>query len=437
MGADRWGQSGGSSALNIHEQRAFRFTENSIEHAIRLVREGVADTKANGRRIWRDDGCVHGLHLVVGHRGATFYRVAKVAGRKVETRIGDATAMRVTVARDKAKQLAAGVEEAAAAPIRVRTDGPTVAEAWAAYMADAKSGEFVAGRRRTAASTLTSYQGLFDAHLKRTYGGKSLHALAKDVQAIHRKMRPKPVAANRLLQVISNLFVHAAGRGHWDKPNPTLNPITGRTIRKYAIEARERWLTTEEASRVLAYAASEPDPWRDFWPLMILTGVRVSNLREMEWAHLDLRDDGATWSIPRTKNQEPHVVPLVGDAVRILRARLERAPKTGQGRKQRPSSRWVFPMRDDPARCISDCDHAWNRVREHAPIKGVRIHDLRRTAGSWATQAGAPITAVQKFIGDKSINATAVYARADVTAARAAGELVEKRLREANARREN
>jgi integrase len=419
--------------MALEDVRSFPFTETSIEKAIRLVREGVAATKANGRRVWRDEGCPHGLHLVVGMRGATFYRVAKVAGRKVETRIGDATAMRVTKAREKTRQLAAGVKEAAAAPIRVRTDGPTVAQAWAAYVADTKSGEFIAGRKPTAASTIASYEALYNAHLKARYGSRSLHALAKDVQEVHRKMRGKPVTGNRLLQVISNLFVHAARRGAWDRPNPTLDPITGRTIRKHPVQSRERWLTTEEATRVLAYAATESDPWRDFWPLMILTGVRVSNLREMRWSQLDLRDDGATWSIPKTKNQEPHVAPLVGDAVRILRDRLARAPKTGKDRKRRPVSPWVFPMKEDPGRCICDCDHAWGRVKEHAPIENVRIHDLRRTAASWATQAGAPISAVGKFIGDKSINATAVYARADVTAARAAGELVARRLREATA----
>jgi integrase len=417
--------------MSLEDCRAFAFTEARIEQAIRLVRDGAAATKANGRRVWRDQGCPNGLHLVVGRRGATFYRVAKVAGRKVETRIGDATAMRVSKAREKARQLAAGVQAAAAAPIRVRTDGITVAEAWAAYTSDVRTGAFVAGRRPTAASTLQSYQWLYDAHLRDQYGSRSLHALAKDIQALHGRMRGKPVAANRLLQVVSNLFVHAARSGKWDKPNPTLDPITGRTIRKHHVAARERWLTTDEAARVLAFSASEPDPWSDFWPLLILTGVRVSNLREMEWAHVDLRDDGATWSIPKTKNQEPHVVPLVADAVKILRPRLEAAPKTGKGRKVRPASPWVFPMREDPTRCICDVDHAWNRVRENAPIAGVRIHDLRRTAGSWATQAGAPITAVGKFIGDKSINATAVYARADVTAARAAGELVAERFREA------
>lgn len=421
--------------MAIEDGRAFSFTEARIEQAIRLVRDGIATTKANGRRVWRDEGCPNGLHLVVGLRGATFYRVAKVAGRKVEVRIGDATAMRVTSARDKARQLAAGVKEAAAAPIRVRTDGPTVAQAWKRYMEDAKSGEFIAGRRQTAASTLASYQGLYTAHIEKRYGRASLHSLAKDAHAIHRKMRATPVAANRLLQVISNLFVHAARTGSWDKPNPTLDPVTGRTIRKYSVPSRERWFTTEEVARVLAYAENEVQPWRDFWRLMILTGVRVSNLREMRWAHLDLRDEGATWSIPLTKNQEPHVVPLVPDAVRILRARMEQAPKAGEGKKQRPSSPWVFPMKKNPAKCISDCDNAWSRVKEHAPIDNARIHDLRRTTGSWATQAGAPMPAVGKLIGDKSINATAVYARADVTAARLAGELVERRLREAHAMR--
>jgi hypothetical protein len=182
--------------MSIAEARAFRFTENAIEQAMRLVRDGLVETNKIGRRIWRDDGSPHGLHLYVGRNGATFYRVAKIAGRKVETRIGDATAMRVTKAREKARQLAAGIAEAAAAPIRVRTDGPTVDEAWAAYFADAESGAFIAGRKQTAASTLKSYRELYDPHIKPKYGRKSLHALAKDVQQLHAALRSKPVTGN-------------------------------------------------------------------------------------------------------------------------------------------------------------------------------------------------------------------------------------------------
>jgi integrase len=419
--------------MSLGHLRAFKFTESRIEEAIRLVRDGRIEASGDGRRLWRDEGSTHGLYLRVGRQGATFYRIAKVAGRKTATRIGDATVMPLAKARQAALRLAGGDRDAAAAPIRVRTDGITVAAAWKAYIADSRSGEFVAGRKPAAQSTLDSYVGLFTAHLEKPYAKKSLHALAKDVQAIHRKLKAKPVTANRLLQVISNLFVHAARTGNWEKPNPALDPITGRTIRKYSVKARERFLTTAEAAKVIAYALTEPDPWCDFWRLLILTGVRVANLREMKWGQLDLRDTASFWSIPKTKNGDPHIVPLSAQAVAILRERLARSPKAGDKGKaaSRPVSEWVFPMKEDSRRCITDCDHAWGRVRKNAPIDDARIHDLRRTAGSWATQAGAPISAVGKFIGDKSINATAVYARADTASARQVADLVEQRLREA------
>jgi integrase len=412
--------------MELADVRAFAFTESRVEQAIKLVASGRAATKADGRRYWRDEGSPHGLMVMVGVRSATYYRLHKVAGRKIFTRIGDATAMRVSVARSRALKLAGGDATAAAAPIRVRTDGITVKQAWEAYIADTESGEFIAGRKRTAPSTIRSYKELFRPHLEKVYGPKSLHYLAKHVQDIHKSLRHKPATANRLLQVLRNLFTHAARTGNWSAPNPTIDPITGRIVKKYSVASRERWLTTVEAGRVMAFAATEPDPWHDFWPLLILTGVRASNLREMRWSELDLRAD-AVWGIPSSKNGEPLIIPLVKDAAAILRARLAGVPAT----KGKPDSPWVFPMQEDRTRCIVDIDHAWTRVKEESGIKDVRIHDLRRTAGSWATQAGAPLPAVGKMLGHKSHNATARYARADIASARGAAELVADRLREA------
>lgn len=420
---------------SIADEKSFSFTEARIEEAIRLVTAGKVQTDAEGRRLWRDEGCPHGLYLRASASVGTYYRIHKIKGKKIKKRIGDALTMRVSKAREAALKLAGGDETAAAKPVRVRTDGATVDEVWQRYIEAASSGEFIAGRKRTAASTLTSYGFLYNPHIKPKYGKKSMHALAADVQALHKALRDKPVIANRLLQVVSNMFVFAARNGLWDKPNPTLDPITGRTIRKHHVAARARFLTTAEAARVLAFAATEPDPWCDFWRLMILTGIRVSNVREMRWAQLDLRDTGATWAIPTTKSGQPHESPLSSMAVEILRARLVRAPKGTGKNKNSPASEWVFPMGEDHTRCIVDTDHAWNRVREGAGIKDVRQHDLRRTAGSWATQAGAPLTAVGQFIGDKSINATAVYARSDTAQARQVGALVEARVREAESKK--
>ncbi len=417
--------------MDIGSVRAFPFTESRIEEAIRLVAAGKVQTKGDGRRYWRDAGSPHGLLVLVGARAATYYRLHKQAGKKVFKRIGDATTMRVTKAREAALKLAGGDESAAAKPIRVRVDGVTISQAWKSYIADVKSGDFVAGRKPTAASTVASYEILFNAHVGKPYGKKSLHYLARMVPDLHRKLRDKPVTANRLVQVIRNLFTHAARTGNWDRPNPTIDTVTGRGIKKYTVASRERHLTTAEAGRVLTYAATEPQPWRDFWRLLILTGVRASTLREMKWAHLDLRQSESTWAVPTTKNGDPLEVPLVDTAVAILRERLAAAPK----HKGKPASVWVFPMRDDPRKCIADLDHAWNRVKENAPLDGVRIHDLRRTAGSWATQGGAPLPAVGKLLGHRSHNSTAVYARADTKAAREAARIIEERMIEAGSKK--
>ena len=418
---------------SIADEKAFSFTEARIEEAIRLVTAGKVQTDAEGRRLWRDEGCPHGLYLRASASGGTYYRIHKAKGKKIKTRIGDALTMRVSKARDAALKLAGGDETAAAKPVRVRTDGVTISQAWKAYIADVRSGEFIAGRKPTAASTIKSYEDLFEPHVGKKYGSKSLHFLASKVPELHRALRSKPVTANRLVQVIRNLFTHAARTGSWDRPNPTLDPVTGRGIKKYTVPSRERHLTTAEAGRVLAFAATEPQPWKDFWRLLILTGVRASTLREMKWAHLDLRAADSTWAVPTTKNGDPQLVPLTETAAAILRERLAAAPKHQGKSKHRgkPVSEWVFPMRDDPKACIADLDHAWARVKEHAPLDGVRIHDLRRTAGSWATQGGAPLPAVGKMLGHRSHNSTAVYARADIGAARAAAAIVEARLNEA------
>ena len=415
--------------MGLESDTSFPFTETRLEEALRLVRAGRVKL-ASGRKWWRDSGSPHGLHVAVTGQGATFYRIHKKAGKKIFRRIGDATAMRITKAREAALKLAGGDESAAPPPIRIRTDGPTVDEVWNRYIAAASSGDFIAGRKPTAASTLKSYGFLYRPHIKPRYGKRSLHHLAADVHELHKKLRGKPVVANRLLQVCSNLFVFAARSGLWDKPNPVLDPITGRSIKKHHVAARARFLTTAEATRVLAFAASEPDPWCDFWRLLILTGIRVSNVREMKWSQLDLRDSGSTWAIPTTKSGQPHESPLSEDAVEILLARRERAPKGKDGKE--PASVWVFPMGEDHTRCITDTDHAWGRVREAAGIQDVRQHDLRRSAASWATQAGAPLTAVGAFIGDTSINAIAIYARSNTAQAREVAEAVAARLREAN-----
>jgi hypothetical protein len=230
--------------MDYETTRSFPFTEARIEAAMQAVHSGLVTLDHTSRRWWRDAGDRHGLMVLVSRRGAAYYRVHKAKNKQHRVRIGDATTMRVSKAREIALKLAGGDRQAAPPPARVRTDGITVGQAWKGYFEDASNGVFIAGRKPTAASTLKSYRELYDPHLEPKYAHKSLHALARDVQRLHESFRDRPAAGNRLLQVVSNLFVHAARTGTWEGPNPTLDPITGRTIRKHAIASRSRWLTT-------------------------------------------------------------------------------------------------------------------------------------------------------------------------------------------------
>ena len=59
---------------------------------------------------------------------------------------------------------------------------------------------------------------------------------------------------------------------------------------------------------------------------------------------------------------------------------------------------------------------------EGARIKDIRMHDLRRTMGSWQARTGASLLIIGKSLGHKSQQATAVYARLDMDPVREAME---------------
>jgi integrase len=170
----------------------------------------------------------------------------------------------------------------------------------------------------------------------------------------------------------------------------------------------------------------------------------------MRWADLDLNQ--REWRIPITKNREPLSVPLVPEAVVILSQRLKTAAddamfvfpaarsdsKLGYMSGERKA--WLrildrdeltqlkqrieaagHSFESDPTETL---DKALARARREAKqlrvkmdgarLEDVRIHDLRRTLGSWQARTGASMVIIGKSLGHKSQQATAVYARLDL-----------------------
>lgn len=207
--------------------------------------------------------------------------------------------------------------------------------------------------------------------------------------------------ANRALRALRSMYNWAT------KPAQGLfsglNPAVGHA--QFRERSRDRFLQPKELEPFFAALAEEQnEDARDGILLKLLTGGRRTNVHAMKWAELHLED--AEWHIPRTKNGEPQVVPLVPEAVDLLTARRQKADEDAV---------FVFPARrKSKTGHMGNLKKAWDRVMRRSGLKNVRQHDLRRTLGSWQARTGASLVLIGKSLNQKTPAATSVYARLDV-----------------------
>jgi integrase len=200
--------------------------------------------------------------------------------------------------------------------------------------------------------------------------------------------------ANRLLERMRAIYNKAIEWG-WKGTNPTLG------IKKFKEKSRQRFLRKDEMPRFFkALAEEENATTRDFILLSLLTGARKTNVLEMSWEEVNFAL--SEWHIKETKNGEAHVIPLTGPAIEILRER-----------KIESQSPFVFPGKGRTGH-LADPKKAWKRVLKRADIGDLRIHDLRRTLGSWMGAVGATTAIIGKTLAHKSVEATKVYERIDI-----------------------
>src|SRR4029079_11815917 len=64
----------------------------------------------------------------------------------------------------------------------------------------------------------------------------------------------------------------------------------------------------------------------------------------------------------------------------------------------------------------------WRRLRKEAGLDDVRIHDLRRTLGSWLVAAGASLPLIGKALNHSNVSTPQIYARLQLDPVRAALE---------------
>lgn len=70
----------------------------------------------------------------------------------------------------------------------------------------------------------------------------------------------------------------------------------------------------------------------------------------------------------------------------------------------------MFPTRSASGH-LTEPKTAWKRIIERAGLEDIRMHDLRRTLGSWQAIAGTSLPIIGRSLGHKSLKATQVYSR--------------------------
>ncbi len=233
----------------------------------------------------------------------------------------------------------------------------------------------------------------FNQYLKK-WGSKKLSSIRRsDIQNLHSKTGKESglFAANRLLSLLHTLFNKAIDWG-WEGSNPAHG------VKKFKERSRERFLEADELPQFFKALGEEPNQIaRDYFLISLLTGARRDNVLSMRWDQINLERE--TWTIPITKTGDPHTLPLVTTALSIL-----------ETRKAESSSPWVFPGTGKTGHLVEP-KKAWGRILKRAEIENLRIHDLRRSLGSWQAATGANLSIIGKTLAHKNVSTTAIYAR--------------------------
>lgn len=187
------------------------------------------------------------------------------------------------------------------------------------------------------------------------------------------------------------------------------NPCDG--IHKFKEPKRSRFVTGEELPRFFeALAQVEHDAFKAFVLLLLLTGARRENVLSMQWIDIDF--DAALWTVPDelAKGGEEMTIPLTDMAIGVLKQRKNNG------------SKFVFPA-DSKTGYITPPKKRWATLLKRSELENLRLHDLRRSMGSWQAMTGSSLVIIGRSLGHKSLEATKVYARLQVDPVRASMEL--------------
>jgi integrase len=191
----------------------------------------------------------------------------------------------------------------------------------------------------------------------------------------------------RLLRHAYNLAIH-----EWELSDET--PFARFKIPSGDVK-RVRYLSQDEEEQLMS---ALPEWLKPIVTIARETGLRLSNIINLEWRQVNIFS--RMINLERTKNGEPHSVPMTDNVLNILKTLYiakENDYVFGYGKGGKPFNRnWVGKSFRDACR--------------EAGVNNFRFHDLRHDFCSKLVQKGADLYSVAGLAGHKDIKTTQRYA---------------------------
>lgn len=238
--------------------------------------------------------------------------------------------------------------------------------------------------------------------LEEHFGNKTLGEITTlDVVRLRRHLEDRPFEMNRVIDTLHRLFEVAKTWRIYSGENPADG------VRRYRETARERFVTREELP-ILWSAFEKIDHLYipAYFKLLVLTGLRRNTLRRLYWSHVDFANE--VIHVPReldkmNKSQQVHLSP---ESIMVLQSIPRKDPFLFWSRA---GNQWGDPNGAQ----LSDTQvgHYWAKIKALTGLD-LRIHDLRRTTGSYLAQDGVHPELIGKLLNHShNSRSTAIYTR--------------------------
>ncbi len=273
-------------------------------------------------------------------------------------------------------------------------EGLTVAQAWERYFPLAKGNK--------APRSWKKEEQCFRLWIAPVIGSKPLKDVAPiHVERIKRNLLDKgraPRSAEYVLAVIRQLFNFARDHEIFTGANPT-----AKVVKPKADNRRTRFLTPEEADKLLAALAERSQDVHDMALLSLNGGLRAGEVFALTWPDVDFTNHVLT--LRDTKSGKTRQVPMTASTRSMLETRRAAAsgnalvfPAETGGRIGQISQTFIKVVND----------LGLNDGIEDARQKVV-FHTLRHTCASWLVQNGVPLITVGRLLGHSTMAMTERY----------------------------